>query len=170
MKKKAMCIAVVLALAFSLAGCTSQADYDAGYEAGRNAGIEAVKSDPSAYLDEAAILEAADKLETEDEQPAPSSNAQLERELDRYKVMNQQWKDAYERLLEEAGLDDDFDWVFLGDMIVASNGDPEVYVDNNSKYYHREGCSQLNDSPMPVHLSYVRMQEIEPCPVCEPVE
>lgn len=123
--------------------------------------IESVKA--------AAYQEGYDTGYAEAQDEAEGDAARAENELNKRGVMLQEWKDAYYKLLAASGLGSDMDWRFLAANIQASNGDPIVYIDSNSRYYHQEGCVQLNDSAIAVHLSSVRFNDTEPCPVCEPV-
>lgn len=153
MKKVILC---ALALAV-LSGCGA-AQTESPQE---TVDIEAVRA--AAYREgyDAGYAEAQDK--------AKGDAARAENEINKRGVMLQEWKDAYYELLAASGLGGDISWDFVAVDIQASNGDPTVYVDTNSKYYHKEGCSELNNTPIAVHLSGVRATETEPCPVCEPV-
>ena len=123
--------------------------------------IEAVKA--------AAYQEGYDAGYAEAQNEAEGDMARAENELNKRGVMLQEWKDAYYELLTASGLDKDISWDFVAANIQAANGNPTVYIDTNSKYYHKEGCPELNDTPIAIHLSTVRSEGTEPCPVCNPV-
>ena len=132
-------------------------------------GCGAVTAEDVEAAREAAYQEGYDTGYAEGQEKASGDLARAENELNKRGVMLQEWKDAYNKLLAASGLRGDMDWRFLAANIQASNGDPIVYIDSNSRYYHQEDCVQLNDSAIAVHLSAVRFDGTEPCPVCEPV-
>jgi micrococcal nuclease len=47
-------------------------------------------------------------------------------------------------------------------------GAVQVYVTNTGKRYHREGCSSLRRSRIPISLEDAARSEYEPCSVCRP--
>ena len=167
MKAKRIAAFVLAAGLICLAGCAeaapNQDDYERGYAAGFDAGF--------ASGQESAAQSTEQPQETPQATADPLEIARLERELDKYQVMNQQWKDAFDSLLAAAGLskEEKIEWRFVAFEIEATNGNPDVYVDVDGEYYHREWCSHLSDTPVEVCLSYVRDQNIEPCPDCNPV-
>lgn len=132
-------------------------------------GCGAVTAEDVEAAREAAYQEGYDTGYAEGQEKASGDLARAENELNKRGVMLQEWKDAYYKLLAASGLRGDIDWDFVAVNIQAANGDPIVYIDTNSKYYHKEGCSELNDTPIAVHLSAVRDSDTKPCPVCEPV-
>ena len=162
MKKKMLCIVVVLLMALSLVGCTSQQDvddaYNEGYEDGRRSGYDEgyydaeqdIEDDPGAY----------DWYEED--------MSRMLREADRYAVMMQQFEDLFYRLLDESGLPD-IQWRLDVLNIKANEGDPIVYLDEEGRYYHTEFCPTITDTSDETYLFSARLEHIEPCQICEPV-
>lgn len=116
----------------------------------------------------AAYQEGYDAGYAEGQSEAEGDIARLNKQVADCIVQAQVWEDAFDDVLAEAGLDS-VEWKLKKMKIKASAGDPIVYIDTNSRYYHKEGCSELNDTPIAVHLSAVRSDGTEPCPVCQPV-
>lgn len=165
MKAKRIAAFMLVAALTCLAGCAeaapNQDDYERGYAAGFDAGFASGQE---------AVAQSTEQPKATPEATAdPLEIARLERELDKYRVMNLQWEEAFDKLLAAAGLSKDYEWQSVAANIQAANGNPEVYVDVDGEYYHREGCSHLSDTPVTVHLTYVREQGIEPCPDCKPI-
>ena len=116
----------------------------------------------------AAYQEGYDAGYAEAQGEAEGDIARLNEQVADYIVLVQVWEDAFDDVLAEAGLENT-EWKLKKISIQAEGGDPTVYIDTNSKYYHKEGCPELNDTPIAVHLSTVRSEGTEPCPVCNPV-
>lgn len=131
-------------------------------------GCGAVTAEDVEAAKAAAYQEGYDAGYAEAQDEAEGDLARLNKQVADYEVLVQVWEDAFDDVLAEAGLDNT-EWWLEKLSIKAAGGDPTVYIDSNSKYYHKEGCPELNDNVIAVSLSSVRSDGVEPCPVCEPV-
>ena len=53
-------------------------------------------------------------------------------------------------------------------IAIPASGDRIVYVTKTGKKYHRDGCSSLSRSKIPIKLEDAKKRGYEPCRKCNP--
>lgn len=160
MKKAALFILVVLLLA-SCAGNIYQ-----WQASGREA---------SAAADKISELEA--QVETAEEEAellqnelscAPTSVEveRLNREIIHNAVIGREWQELYYDLFNATMPENATDWRLRAASIF---GDPKVWTEPGSEFYHREGCERIGSVSVEIYLSSASQQGMRPCPDCDPI-
>lgn len=114
----------------------------------------------------------APKIETLESELAASQEAvadyeleikRLNRQLIKNGVIAREWRELY---YDRSASTEDDDW-FAREILIM--GDPRVYTEPGSEFYHREGCERLGSVSVAINLSAAASEDMRPCPDCEPI-
>lgn len=105
------------------------------------------------------------RLELE-EAPTKNEILKLENQVVHNGVIGQEWRQLYYDLFNAVQPSNPTEWRTKTALI---HGDPDVWTEPRSSYYHREGCSRLGSVSVTAKLSYAHEQNMSPCPDCEPI-
>lgn len=88
----------------------------------------------------------------------------LNRQLLKNGVIAREWRQLYHDRAD--AIEDDVEW-YARELLIS--GDPKVYTEPGSEFYHREGCPRLGSVSVAINLSAAAGDGMRPCPDCEPI-
>lgn len=91
---------------------------------------------------------------------------ELENKVIHNGIIGQEWRQLYYELLDAVQPSNATEWRIKAMLIT---GDPDVWAEPGSTYYHRESCPRLGSVSVTIKLSYAHEQSMSPCPDCEPI-
>lgn len=90
----------------------------------------------------------------------------LSREIIHNAVIGREWQELYYDLFNATMPENAADWWLRTASIF---GDPRVWTEPGSEFYHREGCERIGSVSVAINLSSANQQGMRPCPDCEPI-
>ena len=160
MRKAVIFILVVLLLA-SAAGNVYQWQAS-GREASAAADrISELESQVEAAEEEAELLQ--NELSSA---PTSLDVERLNREIIHNAVIGREWQELYYDLFNATMPENAADW-WLSEASIF--GDPRVWTEPGSEFYHHEGCERIGSVSVEINLSSASQQGMRPCPDCEPI-
>ena len=90
----------------------------------------------------------------------------LNREIIHNAVIGREWQELYYDLFNATMPENATDWRLRAASIF---GDPKVWTEPGSEFYHREGCERIGSVSVEIYLSSASQQGMRPCPDCDPI-